>query len=122
MTVSNIFTLFSESTNGTPIIVSTTTSPGTLIHTTTTELDAIWLSVSMNDVVAYTDAVYIRVIKGVSGNYVQSGVFKLLNNKKTPIETGLIITSNVEYRIYIDASASSVTPNLAVEGYVHRRI
>jgi hypothetical protein len=121
MAVTNIFTTFSESTNGTPIHVSSTTSPGVLIHTSTTELDSMWVFAGINEIVPYTESVFLQVLKGSNGVYKEDGIYKLKTGVRTPIDAGLIITSNVEYRVYIH-NTSSVIPQVAISGYVHRRI
>lgn len=125
MAITNIFEPFSESVSGMPIVVSTVASPGTLIHSSELEADSLWVWASLADSVSYLDAVYLRVLKGnASLGYVEDSLVKLSSGLKVIIESGVIITGNVEYRIYIDSELSTLStiPNISISGYVHRRI
>lgn len=131
MSVTNNFVPFSPSTNGLPIIVDVTanpttiptTDPGTLIHASTAELDSLWVWASVDDAVSYLDTVYIRVLKGNNSlGFTEDSLVKLTSGAKVILETGVIITGNIEYRVYIDNELSTVLPNVSITGYVHRRV
>lgn len=120
----NVFTPFSVAPNGKPITVTATTSPGTLIHQTTTESDSIWLWANVSDAFAYTKAVYIHLVKGTELGGYTNELIKLPSGRKFLIENGIIITGNIELRAYIDSTLTTVlpTPEVLFTGYVHRRI
>lgn len=131
MSVTNVFSPLSESASGTPIIVTEEltkltvplTNPGVLIHTSTTEVDSLWIWVSIDNAVSYLDTVYIRILKGNNTDgYLEDSLVRVKPGEKNLIESGVIITSNTQYRMYIDSELSTVIPNVAVTGYVHRRI
>lgn len=131
MSVTNVFSPLSESASGIPIIVTQELTkatvplidPGDLIHTSTTEVDSLWIWVSIDDAVSYLDTVYLRILKGNNTDgYLEDSLVRVKPGEKNLIESGVIITSNTQYRMYIDSELSTVIPNVAVTGYAHRRI
>jgi len=128
----NIFETFSESNNGMPIIVNTkltpdtlpSTDPGELIHRAGTELDSLWVWASLDSAISYLDPVYIRILKGNNTvGYAEDSLVRVTAGAKVILETGVIITGNIEYRVYIDSSLSPTnTDSVSITGYVHRRI
>lgn len=125
MTVTNLFTTFSEAPEGIPITVNSTSAPGTLIHTTTNELDSIWLWAGHSLDTPYTETLYVQILKGNGTlGYTPDALIKLPAGKKVLIENGIILTGNAEFRMYIDTLQSTATtiPDILVTGYVHRRV
>ena len=133
--MSNLALHFSQSVNGKPILITSTDSPGTLIHTSSTSMDFVWLWAGLNTFTNYTDAIYLTLIKGDGDSgYVIDGQSYLLNNvNKTPIEVGIPISNGCELRAYVsrDDSTTPFTDQggifisdipIAISGYVHRRI
>lgn len=132
MSSTNIFQTFSESNNGMPIVVTSrlnpdilpATDPGVLIHRTTTELDSLWVWASLDSAVSYLEPVFIRVLKGNDTvGFVEDSLVKVTAGSKVILETGVIITGTIEYRVYIDSELSSLNiDSVSITGYVHRRI
>lgn len=120
----NIALPFSQSIDGKPIIITTTASPGTLIHKSGTALDFVWLWFSLNDYANYLSPVYLTIIKGVAGNYVMDGAtYKIKAGSKQEVEIGIPISSLCEIRAFINTEHSSVIDiPVAASGYIHRRI
>lgn len=121
---SNIALPFSQSIDGKPIIITTTDTPGTLIHKSGTGLDFVWLWFALNDYSSYLSPVYITLIKGVVGNYVIDGAtYKIKAGSKQEVEIGIPISTLCEIRAFINTEHSSISNiPIAASGYVHRRI
>lgn len=123
--VQNVFSPFTEAPEGLPLAITATSSPGTLIHTTTNLNDSIWLRVGLDDDVPYTQTVWLRIVKGNSTlGYVEDAPIKIAAGATEFIEQGIILTGTAELRAYIDTTLSTATPtpNVIATGYVHRRI
>lgn len=121
----NIALPFSNSTNGKPIIINTQTSPGILIHRSSSSLDFVWLWFALDDYISYLDEVYVTLIKGdsVSGYITDGAAYKISATQKQSIEIGIPISNLCELRAYINSDHTTInTVNVTASGYVHRRI
>lgn len=121
----NIALPFSNSVSGKPVIITTTTSPGILIHRSSSSLDFVWLWLTLNDYVSYLDNVYVTLLKGdsISGYVIDGAAYRIPSTEKRTIELGIPISNQCELRAYINATESSIDNiPVAATGYVHRRI
>lgn len=120
----NLALPFSETTNGKPISTLSTTFPGTLIHTSGSANDFVWLWISLADYVDFTEAVYINLVKGtVADGYDTDSVIQITSGEKQLIESGVVITDSCELRFYINGDISTITNVAATAtGFIHRRV
>jgi hypothetical protein len=120
----NISLPFSVTTNGLPIPITTTASPGTLIHTASlTEKDFVWLYLSLDVYKPYLDEpVLVKLIKGTAAlGYTTDSVIRINSGQKTPVETGLLLTGGLELRVFNYNNTVPLDYTVIATGYIHRR-
>jgi len=104
--------ILSGSTDGKPIPITTTESPGNLIHTASaTEIDEIWLYLTNNN----TDPVTVTVQWGLTttvGSIIQTVPSQAGLYLAVP---GLVLTNNSIVRVF-----ASVSDVITVLGFVNR--
>lgn len=102
----------SESTNGTAILVAATTTAGTLLHTTTANLDEVWLYAYNN----HTSDVLLTVEFG--GVTVPNHIISLTVSYKSGlalVSPGLLLTGSLAVRAF-----AATTNVITISGYVNR--
>mgnify|MGYP000373092795 CR=1 FL=1 len=113
MSVVNLGIPLSGSSNSLPIIISSVSSPGTLIHTTDT--DEHFINTWVNNI--STSPVTVTVIKGLGSNYNVASIIKVPpQSVLIPLEPGILLTDLQEYRVY-----ASVTNVIIISGHVLKR-
>lgn len=118
--------------NGVPIIISSpeaNTYPGVMVHKAETDSEFIWLWLGLTSFVDFTDAVYVKVIKGtrtVGGqlNSEVDSVIRLPSDQKLLVDSGTYLDSSGEVWVMFDTATSTLStiPSVAATGFVHKRI
>lgn len=108
-----------------PILVNTTASPGTLIHTSQpNDQDFIWLWISNNIFVPYTKVIGVQLLRGTAGlGYQKDALITVPLNSRTLVDNGILITGGLELRAHIvpDITTAPEDAFAIINGYVHRR-
>lgn len=99
--------------NSLPVNISSTSSPGTLVHVSDTNDH--YINTWVNN--TSSNPVNITILKGLAGNYVVDSVIKVPPQSiKIPLEPGILLTNLQEYRIF------AAIPNvIKISGHVLKR-
>jgi hypothetical protein len=99
--------------NSLPITITTTASPGDLLHVADTNDH--YINAWVNN--TSTVPVLITVVKGLGSNYIIDSVIKVPPQSiKIPLEPGILLTNLQEYRVF-----ASVANVIKISGHVLKR-